>query len=85
MQEKGLNSTLLIEIQNSELQRIPNNIKTISLEDAKSVLKLLDKLEEDDDVQQVFHNMKLTEEILTLMEGEWWFLLFLKNECINIR
>ena len=59
---------LEIEIQNSELQRIPNNIKTISAEDAKLVLKLLDKLEEDDDVQQVFHNMNLTEEILKSME-----------------
>ena len=59
---------LEIEIQNSELQRIPNDIKTISLEDAKSVLKLSDKLEEDDDVQQVFHNMELTEEILKSME-----------------
>ena len=60
--------TLKIEIQNSELQRIPNNTKTISAEDAKLVLKLLDKLEEDDDVQKVFHNMELTEEILKLME-----------------
>ena len=59
---------LEIEIQNSELQRIPNNTKTISVEDAKLVLKLLDKLEEDDDVQQVFHNMGLTEEILKEME-----------------
>jgi len=59
---------LEIEIQNSELQRIPNNTKTISAEDAKLVLKLLDKLEEDDDVQQVFHNMELTEEILKAME-----------------
>ena len=57
-----------IEVQNSELQRIPNNTKTISAEDAKLVLKLLDKLEEDDDVQQVFHNMDLTEEILKSME-----------------
>jgi YebC/PmpR family DNA-binding regulatory protein len=59
---------LEIEIQNSELQRIPNNTKTISAEDTKLVLKLLDKLEEDDDVQQVFHNMELTEEILKVME-----------------
>ncbi|MBT3418525.1 MAG: YebC/PmpR family DNA-binding transcriptional regulator [Flavobacteriales bacterium] len=59
---------LEIEIQNSELQRIPNNTKTISAEDAKLVVKLLDKLEEDDDVQQVFHNMNLTEEILKSME-----------------
>lgn len=59
---------LEIEIQNSELQRIPNNTKTISAEDAKLVLKLLDKLEEDDDVQKVFHNMELTEGILKSME-----------------
>ena len=59
---------LEIEVQNSELQRIPNNTKTISAEDAKLVLKLLDKLEEDDDVQHVFHNMELTKEILKSME-----------------
>ena len=59
---------LNIEIQNSELQRIPNNTKTISVEDAKLVLKLLDLLEENDDVQQVFHNMELTNEILNTME-----------------
>ena len=55
---------LNIEIQNSEPQRIPNNTKTISTEDAKLVLKLLDLLEDNDDVQQVFHNMELTDEIL---------------------
>ena len=59
---------LEIEIKNSELQRIPNNIKTISAEQAELVLKLLDKLESDDDVQQVFHNMELTKEILKSME-----------------
>ena len=61
---------LNIEIQNSELQRIPNNTKTITEEDAKLVLKLLDLLEENDDVQQVFHNMELTEEILNIMDSE---------------
>ena len=60
---------LEIEIKNSELQRIPNNFKTITAEQAEKVLKLLDLLEENDDVQQVFHNMELTEEILTAMEG----------------
>ena len=61
---------LNIEIQNSELQRIPNNTKTISVEDAKLVLKLLDLLEENDDVQQVFHNMELTDELLKAMDSE---------------
>ena len=61
---------LNVEIVNSELQRIPNNFKTITGEQAKKVLKLLDLLEENDDVQQVFHNMELTEEILTSIDSE---------------
>jgi len=58
-----------IEIQNSELQRIPITTKTISASEAEKVIKLLDMLEENDDVQQVFHNMILTEEILGAMEN----------------
>ena len=59
-----------VEIKNSELQRIPNNFKTITGEQAKKVLQLLDLLEGNDDVQQVFHNMELTEEILTSIDSE---------------
>jgi YebC/PmpR family DNA-binding regulatory protein len=58
-----------IEIQNSELQRIPITPKKISASEAEKVIKLLDLLEENDDVQQVFHNMVLTEEILGAMEN----------------
>ena len=58
-----------IEIQNSELQRIPLNTKKISSDEAIKVIKLLDLLEENDDVQQVFHNMELTNEILQAMEN----------------
>ena len=50
---------LNIEIENAELQRVPNNLKKINLHQAEKVLKLLDLLEENDDVQQVFHNMQL--------------------------
>jgi transcriptional/translational regulatory protein YebC/TACO1 len=60
---------LNIEISSSELQRIPNNTKELSAEQSKNVLKLLDLLEENDDVQQVFHNMELTEEIIEVMES----------------
>lgn len=59
---------LNIEVTNSELQRIPTNTKKITVEQSKNVLKLLDLLEENEDVQQVFHNMELTEEILETME-----------------
>lgn len=60
---------LKIEIITSELQRIPNNYKKITVEQSKNVLKLLDLLEENDDVQQVFHNMDLSEEIMMAMDN----------------
>ena len=66
----NLLETLNIEVKNAELQRIPNNFKSITEEQAPLVLKLLDKLEEDDDVQNVFHNMEMSDEIVALMEGE---------------
>ena len=59
-----------IKIEKSELQRLPNSTKKISVNDAKDVLKLLDLLEENDDVQNVFHNMEMTEEILNFINLE---------------
>ena len=40
-------------VSNSELQRIPVDTTTLSLEDAQSVMKLIDKMEEDEDVSAV--------------------------------
>ena len=54
-----------IELESSELQRFPNNTKVLNLEDAKNVFKLIDKLEEDEDVQNVFHNLEMSEEIMS--------------------
>lgn len=50
------------EIISSEFERIPNDLKEISAEDRVAVDKLLEKLEEDEDVQNVFHNMKEDED-----------------------
>ena len=47
-----------IEIISSGFDRIPNNLKEISNEDRDENEKLLEKIENDDDVQNVFHNMK---------------------------
>tara|TARA_B100001057_G_scaffold143607_1_gene143375 strand:- start:3015 stop:3761 length:747 start_codon:yes stop_codon:yes gene_type:complete len=58
-----------IELESSELQRFPNNTKIIVGEEAKSVLKLIDKLEEDEDVQNVFHNMEMTEEVISQIDS----------------
>lgn len=47
-----------IEIISSGFDRIPNNLKEISNEDREENKKLLEMIENDDDVQNVFHNMK---------------------------
>ncbi len=57
-----------IELESSELQRFPNNTKSLDLEDAKLVLKLIDKLEEDEDVQNIFHNMEMGEELMAQLD-----------------
>ncbi|MBS7566015.1 YebC/PmpR family DNA-binding transcriptional regulator [Mucilaginibacter sp. Bleaf8] len=46
-----------IELKSAKLERIALSTTEISEEDAADVLKLIDKLEEDDDVQAVYHNM----------------------------
>ncbi|QQR97974.1 MAG: YebC/PmpR family DNA-binding transcriptional regulator [Sphingobacteriales bacterium] len=46
-----------IEVIKSELQRLPNHTKELSEEQVDEVLELIDKLEQDDDVQHVFHNL----------------------------
>lgn len=46
------------EIISSEFVRIPNDVKDVTPEQRETVEKLLEKFEDDDDVQNVFHNMK---------------------------
>ncbi len=46
-----------VAVSNAELRRIPNNTVKLTDEQAEDVIKIIDKLEEDDDVQNVFHNM----------------------------
>ncbi len=46
------------EIISSEFERIPNDLKDVTPEERESVNKLLEKIEEDEDVQNVFHNMR---------------------------
>lgn len=51
-----------IEIISSGFERIPQVTKKLSPEEAADVEKLLEKLEEDDDVQHVYHTMEETTE-----------------------
>ena len=45
------------DIHSAEFERIPNDTKTLNEEQRTQIEKLLDKFEEDEDVQNVFHNM----------------------------
>ncbi|MFM2291312.1 MAG: hypothetical protein RIS29_1125 [Bacteroidota bacterium] len=45
------------EIFSAEFERIPNDLKELTEEQKAQVQKLLDKIEDDEDVQNVFHNM----------------------------
>lgn len=51
LEEKG------IEVTASELQRIPLNTVQLSEDQAKEVEALIEKIEDDDDVQAVYSNM----------------------------
>jgi len=56
-----------IEPKSADLQRLPNTTKALPLEQAQAVMKIIEKFEEDDDVQHVFHNMEITEELQQAM------------------
>ena len=55
LQDKG------IEPSESKLDRISSMMKNLGDEEAEAVIKLIDKMEEEDDVLQVFHTMNMEE------------------------
>jgi len=52
LEEKGY------ELTNAEFERIPMDTKELTEEQEAEVQKIFDKFDEDDDVQNYFHNMK---------------------------
>ncbi|QAA82702.1 YebC/PmpR family DNA-binding transcriptional regulator [Aequorivita sp. H23M31] len=59
-----------IEVIQSTLDRIPLTTVELSIENAKKILDLEEKFEEDEDVQNVYHNLEITDELIAAMEGE---------------
>ncbi|KAA9332599.1 YebC/PmpR family DNA-binding transcriptional regulator [Adhaeribacter soli] len=57
-----------LEGESAEVQRIPKTTVALDLENARKVLKLIDVLEDDDDVQKVYHNLELTEEMMAALD-----------------
>ena len=56
-----------VEPENAELRRIPKESSTLDLDNSKKIMKIIEAFEEDDDVQNVFHNMELTDELVESM------------------
>ena len=56
-----------LEAKSAELERIPNNIKEVTEEQFKINMKMLERFEDDDDVQNVYHNMEITDELMNTL------------------
>jgi transcriptional/translational regulatory protein YebC/TACO1 len=61
--QKKLDS-LSIEVESASIQQIPKETVLLDLESSKKVMRMIDMLEDLDDVQQVYHTLELTEELV---------------------
>lgn len=57
-----------IQAENAELQRIPQEAKQLPVDQAVRVLKMVEEFEDNDDVQNVYHNLEVTEEVMAAMD-----------------
>jgi len=64
---KKLNE-LGIEPEEAGLKRIPNDTKKLDIDSAKKVLRLIDTLEDDDDIQFVYHSLEMTDELAAALD-----------------
>jgi YebC/PmpR family DNA-binding regulatory protein len=62
LQEMGL------EPESAELQRIPNDTLDLTLEQGVQIIKIIEEFEDDDDVQSVYHNVNVSDELAEAME-----------------
>ena len=58
-----------IEVKGSELTMVPTTPTDVTVNDAKKVQRLIDRLEELEDVQNVYSTMNVTDEIAELLRG----------------
>jgi YebC/PmpR family DNA-binding regulatory protein len=55
--------------ENARIDFIPDNYIELDVEDAQKVIKLIDSLESNDDVQAVFSNMEISESAMNSLNG----------------
>jgi YebC/PmpR family DNA-binding regulatory protein len=54
--------------ENASLQRFAQTTKELPLQEALKFLRMIEKLEDDDDINTVYHNLELTEELIAELE-----------------
>ena len=59
-----------VETHGAELTMIASNPATVDVNDARKVMRLIDRLEELDDLQNVYHTMDITDEIAAALEED---------------
>jgi len=57
-----------IKVTRSSVKQIPATLSQITVEDATKVGKLINMLEANDDVDEVYHNIEMTDEVAEAME-----------------
>jgi len=57
-----------IEPENAELQRIPKETMKLETGSAKKIMRIIELFEDDDNVQNVFHNLEITDELIAELE-----------------
>ena len=58
-----------IEIENADLTMIPKNTVKLEENDARKTMKIMDALEDSDDVQEVYANFDISEDVLEALAG----------------
>lgn len=59
-----------VQVKGSETTMVPTTPTEVSGTDAKKVQRLIDRLEELDDVQDVYSTMDMTDEVIAALEEE---------------
>lgn len=68
MAVKGALEEQGIETKGAEMIMVATTPATVSVNDAKKVMRLIDKLEELEDLQNVYHTMDITDEIAEALD-----------------
>jgi transcriptional/translational regulatory protein YebC/TACO1 len=59
-----------VEFENAEITMQPQNSIDLDANTAKQTLRLIDALEENDDVQEVYANFDISDEVMSVMVSE---------------